>query len=355
MAHMENIASMLASHPQFIALAYRLIENEIKKSNIPKHTYGVIGGAAGIVHRYKKHKGDISKTMASLDENTKTTDIDLTLWYHKRLNKSEFLEHTKRLLKRIEYKFLKKIIVKKEPLTKIDNPLFYEWKYIIEQLIRRELDADFDIVCEVQDTKRYSEMTGKINIIFIMYGKRFKLIELVIHNMLYSQERNPDFTERLELIAVKKDVTYLDNTTTELIPIDVVGDDVEIRVPTIDKLLQQLYLVYGNTLLDAKPSNAKESDEKSDDLTKYIERIKYLLQYGSAQCRGILCYMEHNLELELHKRSIRNHHKIRQLHCSNSPRSATRSIKKASPTSYASASNSSKYYGLPRKGGTRKR
>jgi hypothetical protein len=309
---MAHEAIILASHPQFIALAYRLIENAIKKSNIPSRTYGVIGGAASIIHRCHHH--DIPTVIASLDRHTRTTDIDLALWYHKRLNKDDFLKYNKKMMEQITKKFV--------------SPFVDEWKYIIEQIIQKELDSTFTITCVMENMRQHEEMTGKINIIFTLYGKQLKLIELIIHNMIYSQDRNPDFTERIMPINdVRYDITYLDKATTTFIPIDMVGDEVKVTVPKMDILLQQYYFVYGNVLL-----NWRSYHEKSTE--KYMERMQYLLPHVSKQCHRILCVMEKYLETELHKTGRQHYiHKIKGLDCSR-PRSA--------------------YYGPPKKGGTRK-
>jgi hypothetical protein len=209
MEHKERIPSILSSHPQFIALVYRLVENALTSSNIPSHTYGVIGGAAGILHRYDKEGGDISKTIESLNKNTRTTDIDLALWYHTRLQLSDFIQHTKTIYEHISTKFSK-------------EPLLSEWKKIVEDILHTSIDYTFnpfDITCTIQKMGRYAEMTGKINIVFTIFGTNIELVELVIHNWLYSQDRNPDFTERVAERVVTDDVTYLDKKNTEIIKV----------------------------------------------------------------------------------------------------------------------------------------
>ena len=281
MEHREHIPSKLASHPQFIALVYQLIENAIKDSKIPNHTCGVIGGAAGILHRY--HHSDLNKTIKSLNKNTRTTDIDLALWYHTRLQLSDFIQHTEMIEKHISTKFS-------------EEPLLGEWKQIVEDILGESIDFvfnPFDITCTIQKMGRYAEMTGKINIVFTIFGKNIELVELVIHNMLYSQDRNPDFTQRLTERVVTDDVTYLDNNNTEIIKVIYYEDYyTEVTVPTIDRLLQQLYFVYGNKYLDGK-LNHKGSDDK------YMGRIEYLLSYASDKCVSTLRRTEKLLLKEL--------------------------------------------------------
>ena len=267
MAH-KTIASTLASHPHFIALAYQLIENAIASSNIPSHTCGVIGGAAGILHRYHHMNSDLTKTIESLNKNTRTTDIDVALWYHTRLQMSDFIQHTETIQKHISTKFS-------------EEPFLSEWKQIVEDILRKSIDFvfnPFDITCTIQDMKHYAEVTGKINIVFTIFGKNIVLIELVIHNMIYSQDRNPDFIMRLKERVVTDDVTYFDENNTEKIKVIYYeGDYTDVTVPTIDRLLQQLYFVYGNKYLDGKLNH-----EGSDD--KYFGRIEYLLSYASDDC-----------------------------------------------------------------------
>ena len=281
MEHRDHIPSKLASHPQFIALVYQLIENAIKDSKIPNHTCGIIGGAAGILHHY--HHSDLNKTIKSLNKNTRTTDIDLALWYHTRLQLSDFIQHTEMIEKHISTKFS-------------EEPLLGEWKQIVEDILGESIDFvfnPFDITCTIQKMGRYAEMTGKINIVFTIFGKNIELVELVIHNMLYSQDRNPDFTQRLTERVVTDDVTYLDNNNTEIIKVIYYEDYyTEVTVPTIDRLLQQLYFVYGNKYLDGKLNH-----DGSDD--KYMGRIEYLLSYASDDCILKLLDMQKSLFNEI--------------------------------------------------------
>ena len=283
MEHREHIPSKLASHPQFIALVYQLIENAIKDSKIPNHTCGVIGGAAGILHRY--HHSDLNKTIKSLNKNTRTTDIDVALWYHTRLQMSDFIQHTETINEHISTKFS-------------EEPFLGEWKQIVEDILGESIDFvfnPFDITCTIQDMKHYAEVTGKINIVFTIFGKNIVLIELVIHNMLYSQDRNPDFTMRLTERVVTDDVTYFDENNTEKIKVIYYeGDYTDVTVPTIDRLLQQLYFVYGNKYLDGKLNH-----EGSDD--KYFGRMKYLITYASDDCVLKLLDMQKSLFKEIGK------------------------------------------------------
>jgi hypothetical protein len=286
MAH-EHIASTLASHPQFIALAYRLIENAIRDSKIPTHTCVVIGGAAGILHRYNQENGDIAKTINPLNKNTRTTDIDIALWYHHICSKADFLAHNEHIKKRIEAKF--------------SGPFLEEWKEIIEGILSKKLTHRLYITCEMEEMGSHAEMTGKINICFTIDGYEMELIEMVIHNHYYSQDRNPDFTERIDSRKVTEDVTYLYKNTIEDIDVTLFEDEeqntryyTEVTVPTIDRLLQQLYFVYGNKYLDGK-LNHKGSDEK------YFGRMKYLITYASEKCVSTLLLMQKLLFKEIGK------------------------------------------------------
>jgi hypothetical protein len=352
MAH-EHIASTLASYPQFIALAYQLIENAITSSNIPSHTCGVIGGAAGILHRY--HHSNHNKTIKSLNKNTRTTDIDVALWYHTRLQMSDFIQHTETIKEHISTKFS-------------EEPFLGEWKHVIEDILGTSIDYTFnpfDITCTIQDMKRYAEMTGKINIVFTIFGKDIELIELVIHNMLYSQDRNPDFTMRLTERVVTDDVTYFDENNTEKIKVIYYeGYYTEVTVPKIDRLLQQLYFVYGNKYLDGK-LNHKGSDDK------YFGRIEYLLSYASDDCVLTLLAMQKSLfnEIGYTLALLRKRNKhvsfpmvkyleplIQQTVSprSKSPKSASKhGLPPLHPHS-SHKSHSAAYYGSSKKGGTRK-
>ena len=283
----ENITSTLASHPQFIGLAYQLIENAIKDSKIPQHTHGVIGGGAGILHRYH-HMEDLTKTIKSLNKNTRTTDIDIALWYHSVVRKADFLKHNQSIKKNIEKKF--------------SGPFLQEWKEIIEQILGRTLRFELEMICDMKDMKSYDEMTGIINIRFMVDRNEINLIEIVIHNMFYSQYTNPEFTERTGPIDVTTDVTYLDAKSTESIQVILFVDEaedktyyVDVRVPTIDRLLLQLYFVYGNKLVHAKITH------DSIDY-KYFGRMEYLLQYASNECLSTLIHMEHALIAEIKHR-----------------------------------------------------
>jgi hypothetical protein len=283
----EHIASTLASHPQFIGLAYQLVENAIKHSKIPHHTCGVIGGAAGILHRYH-HMEDHTKTVASLNRNTRTTDIDIALWYHGVVGKADFLKHNQNIKKNIEKKF--------------SGPFLQEWKEIIEQILGRALQFELEIRCDMKDMKSYDEMTGIINIRFMVDRNEINLIEIIIHNMFYSQYTNPDFKERTGPTNATTDVTYLDTKSTEVIKVTLFVDEaedktyyVDVRVPTIDRLLLQLYFVYGNKLIQAKITH------DSMDY-KYFGRMEYLLQYASDECLSTLIRMEHALIAEIQHR-----------------------------------------------------
>jgi hypothetical protein len=283
----EHIASTLASHPQFIGLAYQLVENAIKHSRIPHHTCGVIGGAAGILHRYH-HMEDHTKTIASLNKNTRTTDIDIALWYHGVVGKADFLRHNQSIKKSIEKKF--------------SGPFLQEWKEIIEQILDRALPFELEIRCDMKDMKSYDEMTGIINIRFMVDRNEINLIEIVIHNMFYSQYTNPNFTERTGPTNATTDVTYLDTKSTEVIKVTLFVDEaedktyyVDARVPTIDRLLLQLYFVYGNKLIQAKITH------DSMDY-KYFGRMEYLLQYASDECLSTLIRMENALIAEIKHR-----------------------------------------------------
>ena len=286
MAH-EHIASTLASHPQFIALAYQLIENAIKNSKIPNHTCGVIGGAAVILHRYNQENGDIAKTINPLNKNTRTTDIDIALWYHHICSKADFLAYNEHIKNRIKAKF--------------SGPFLEEWKEIIEGILGKKLTHRLYITCEMEEMGSHAEMTGKINIHFTIDGYEMELIEMVIHNHYYSQDRNPDFTERIDSRKVTEDVTYLYKNTIEDIDVTLFEDEeqntryyTEVTVPTIDRLLQQLYFVYGNKYLDGK-LNHNGSDEK------YFGRMKYLITYASEKCVSTLLLMQKLLFKEIGK------------------------------------------------------
>ncbi len=255
----KNIILEACSDPSFVAMIYLIIKLSANESLIPRPT--VIGGAAFMLHAYALNGRNKRRMQEAIREVPQTSDIDIAIWYTKVKDKDTFLSKNNKMVDKI-----------RENLTKHEGLFTNLLLQRLQQLLPNPSIIDtFDIEVmkkESRDT-RFEHMTTTININFIINGKSIPVVDIAIKNAIYSQdvmnERNRP------MIPVEQNVSHANEHNTVLLKIIDRNNsrgrpDVYVRVPTLERLVEQQQFAIGKTHDRSK-------------LAKYHARLHYLMQH----------------------------------------------------------------------------
>ena len=254
----EEIVGKACSDPGFIMMINLIIKLSEAESQLPPHTLTVIGGAAFILHAYLLNGRNLQRMQEAIRAVPQTSDIDIAVWYDHIIDRDTFLRKNNMMAERIRENFT---IME----GRIRNLLLQKMK----ELVAPSIIDTFEIeVRKPVIRKDFEYMTTSINVVFIINGQRFKVIDIAMKNPIYSQNVKSGINRRQ--IPVEQNVTHTTKRNTTILivrernnssrlPIDYV------RVPTIQRLIEQQEFA-----LKQEPAK----------LYKYKPRIDYLKQHS---------------------------------------------------------------------------
>jgi len=198
----------------------------------------------------------------------KTSDIDISFWYHQEIPREAFLDYNRKFKNRIEEVFQ-------------SNETKQHIRRLFDRFIPNHEEIDtFDIEVTIEPVPdRFAHKTTIVNVAFIINGKKMKIMDIAIKNALYSQAVKKNFSPITNGMRVQNDPVYSNKSPelTGLLRINTTNVmSVSVRLPTFEAFIEQQLFVYGNKLLRGTTRNT------------YIKRIMYLLPYVSQNMRQLI-------------------------------------------------------------------